>query len=573
MIVEAWAALGVQARDYRPMTSGGVPTDRVKRTLFTRIFDREIKAELQRAEVSHVIADEAARQLIAVSDRLDRTARWHKALRDAYYLLPKDERFLPDAVEGLFVPAWEESDSPNAPDEESAQEVIARLTLRTGNFSVFQIDRLLADPGVREDLERILDQAWDGAAEHEELGGADARDVQRQLAAFCADLVPVRDHFSTEVIEAWTRLSQDPRLPRSIGPRGIQLTLGASPAQPALDRAEDSAADEAHWSLAASAYRPLDDTLRGRLGKVLRKPPHPFDLTPTAWDGLERAARVSAQTFGLGSDAARSALTIGAFAYLGVTVDRRGNSGKLPPGAIAYLATCWRNAGAVSAQVARNGAVAFSDAQDFIENPHEYLVGRLWVRLSRTDYDGHMVATPAELWWHVVKALQSSANHVSELGMRIAREGMGFVSTDNLEHAGEEIQEEHDLRAGLSGEPRGSMSVVLRFGAARAGVQRVEAVVAAMTGRGVDATLEAEPADVWESWVLGVAALRAARRESEEGPFDASQARAVRTEEIGKLPTYAQAREQVRARRKSRQDRAQGVVEKPRGTETREEAS
>lgn len=572
VIFEAWAKLGADARGYQPMTRGGMPTDRLKRTLFTRIFDKVTKSELQRPEISDPVAAAVEQQVHSARERLDRTAGWHKALRDAYYRLPKDDRFLPDAVEGLFVAAWDEAEHPGEPVAESADAVIARLLLQTGDFSAFQLDRLLVDSEVRAELERIVDGAWeDVGTPPEVLGDADAREVRRELEDLCRDLVPERGRFSSQLADAWLRISQDPRIPQWTDASRLRLTLDSAPSRPALDGRSQLDEEQLHWTLAAIPYRPLDDTLRGRLGKVLKSPPFAFDLTPTAWDGLERAALVSAQAFSLGSAPARAALVVGAYAYMGVAVDRYGRTGALPRGAIAYLAKCWRSSAAVSAQLSRSGAAGFADAQDYVEDPYEYLIGRLWVRLSRTDYDGHTLSTPSELWWHLTEALRSSANHVSELAMRIAREGLGFAYVDADEKTAQGLEDERKPTTGRMDEPRDGLAVVLRHGMERAGIERVDGVVASMAGLNVETPEQSALADVWESWVLGAAANRVAQRESREGPFDAEHSSAVQAEEIARLPAYAQAREHVRARRVAACIRALRAAERERHEPTREE--
>lgn len=573
VVFEAWAKLGADARGYRPMTSGGMPTDRLKRTLFTRIFDKVTKSELQRPEISDPVAAVVKQQVRSVRAHLDRTARWHKALRDAYYRLPKDDQFLPDPVEGLFVPAWEEAQHTGRPVAKSADAVIARLSQRTGDFSTLQLDRLLADPEVRAELERIVDGAWEDAGTPlESLGDADAREVRRELEDLCRDLVPAQGRFSSQLADAWLRISQDPRIPQWTDASRLRLTLGSAPFRPALDGRSQLAEEQLHWTLAAIPYRPLDDTLRGRLGKVLKNPPFAFDLTPTAWDGLERAALVSAQAFALGGVQARAALVVGAYAYMGVAVDRRGLTGALPRGAIAYFAKRWRSSAAVSAQVARSGAAGFADAQDYVEDPYEYLIGRLWVRLSRTDYDGHTLTTPSELWWHLTEALWSSANHVSELAARIARESLGFVYVDAAdENTAQGLEDDRKPTTGRIDEPRGGVAVVLRHGIQRAGIERVDDVVASMAGLVVEMPEQSALAEIWESWALGAAASRVAQRELHEGPFDAERLSAVQAEEVARLPAYAQAREHVRGRRVAACIRALRAAERERHEPTREE--
>jgi len=570
---DAWAQLGSGAREYEPMSRGGLPTDRTRRTLFTRVFDESTKSELRRAEISDAVAAVVMRQIGEVRDRLERTALWHQALRDAYYRLPKAERFIKDPVEGLFAPAWDEAEHALPDGPGAADAVIARMREGAPGFSPIEVDRLLADPEVRAEFERLLDGVWADAHEpdaHEPDAPTDAerRGLTRELERFCADLVPTRGGFSDDVEEAWTRLAGDPTVMRWTTPARLGLATADPVRKPELIGGGE---ESGPLGLAVSAYRPLDDSLRGRLMKVLKNPPFAFDRTPSAREGLERAVTVSARPLGLGSASAAAALVVGAFAYAGVTLDRQGRSGRLPAGAIAYLAACWRNAQAVSAQVERSGAAGFVHAQDYIEDPHEYLIGRLWVRLSRTDYDGHDLASPSELWWHLTKALQSSANHVSELAARISREGLGFVSTDDESHIETEFVGSTDGMAapaapddraardpsgtdagtdvGGDAGTRSGFGEVLRHALGRVGSARVDEVIAAMAGLVVDAQAEDELPDVWESWVLGAAAARVAQRAARQGPFDVARAGAVRAAEIARLPTYAQAREQVRARR------------------------
>lgn len=564
----SWEQLGPDARSYARMTTNGIPTGRVVRTLFTRIFDAECKhaVGLPTVDDPRIVAS-VQTQVLQARDRLERVAHWHKSLRDAFYRLPKEDRFWTDPVERLFSHAWEEAGRGDIALSEHARahDALMRIAAKAAGFSAITVDRVLADPVSRADLQRSLEKAWDDA-DHARRGlqtdETQAAELEALVASLIRELVPRKRQHTAAAESVWATLKAADEVGKLKTAMQLALTDHDEVRPPSLVSSEETATDEDRSSLWVRPFRPLDASVRDRIGRILRNPPFPFELAPTAWDGLEIAVRVSAVPYGLGQISSRAALVIGARAYTGLAADLTGGTEKGRrdiDGAISYLARCWRASEGVASHLAAGGGVAYAPVRNFVDNPQEYALARLWVRFSRTDFDGHNIESVADLWWHIKEVVtKSAANHVKELTKRVARERLRFYDADSEDgqiaeekHAVKQwLQRDVDEEPHLTVQSTGSGKVfaaVISYAVRNAGRASVEEFLASHTGRAVASPDETALAERWEGWAMGASVERVRHPGKDDGPFESERSQARAVEQLEEFPTYAQVREWIRA--------------------------
>jgi hypothetical protein len=427
--------------EYSPMTNTttGMPTRRA-RTLFSRIFDAATNKALKQASSDDPqLPARVVEQLEAAYDTLERTARWHQALFGAHQSLAVQEQFLVDAAEKLVVAAWDAAAREPAPSDPTAlrleaDRMIATMRARTGDFTAHAVERLLGGPRAGgsagpADLIEVLDEAWESAhIEPQPMTDNGRRELDDLLLRFSEAIVPLPSESPAEkrLSEAraqslWEGIVADRRIDDLVTDVSLSLVKESPRRKPALREAEqEGIADDDE--LIRPSY-PLDHSIQYRIGRILKNAPNPFTGL-TAWNAVAIAARASAQPYGLAGGAARAALIFGRLAYSGVSADPddefRGPNrlvGRVARGAIGELSARWASHQRVRehlANIRRNAGYRELRAPmtAHLHDPLPYLLGRLWQRLSRTDFDRHEPSNAFDAWAHVKGALTSAGKNI-----------------------------------------------------------------------------------------------------------------------------------------------------------------
>lgn len=564
LLQRAWAQLGPEARDYPRITDeAGRPMPRARRTLFTRIFDPETKyAVLNSATIDDPRVEAAVlKQVADAAPRLERTVAWHRALRDAYYRLPRDSRFYPDPVERLLAPAWEQAEKALPPGRDDAavraDEVVAGLRDIEGPLTSASLRRVLADPGIVAAVEQRVAEAWI-TRDISIPDAATDRRLRAAAAALAAVIVPRSGTIPAEADKPWHELRTDTAtgavlirpLAHSTPETPIRPTYGLSnhlePTAPSVladPWTEDSAGEE---------FPVLDSSLQRRLQRILAGNKEGeearFPDSLTARGALDRAADLVALPLSLGSAGAHAVFLTATVAYTGLGAQNDHSGVDVPRGAARYLATRFRRAQGVAAVLEWEYGGFGSSVIDFVANPVAYALGRLWVRLARTDFDGREPDSAADAWGHILGAMTSTSKHVHALSKRITSRHVPSRDIDAvIDTAAEPIAaeptdaDEGSTPAGDSDRAWGpeSVRIVLRHATRVHGPSEVEGFLAALVGGTATDAEHAASAAVWEDWATGAALARA----------EASAGRTTFAQQVAALPSYAQVRARVRPRR------------------------
>lgn len=547
----AWEQLGPTVLAYRSLTDRtGLPSSRARRRLLTRMLDAHTKhALMTSASIDDPVIIEAVhREVMQHRDRLERLIPWHRALRKAYLELPGEQRFLEDTVGSLFPPAWDATYE-NEPADDAvrfsrARRIIADLAAEASPFSLVELDRLLADPSVVNEATAEIMRTWHDRPSH--TPAVDRSAVTSQLDELAALIVPARGEIAPGAVSLWRTLQTELGVQEFVTASALGLTEHADPSPPVI--VADNASRDDAW---VAPFRPLDASLRERLARILANAPHPWPESLTAASALDIAIRASTQHLGLAATESRAVFAVAARVYpsVGATKNQKDAA---PRGAATYLAVVWRRSEGVTAALERGYGGVHSTLLDFVANPLEYLIGRLWIRLSRTDYDGHIARGADELWEHLKQAVVSSTGHVKTLAQRIAREGFHTASR-GLDEA-REVMDNRAAIALVEAEERlehlgagSAFGAVINYAIRHDGLSTVSQYLSAMGGVVASRQLESELEGQWSSWVHAVALRRLRAVEGDGIGLDEDETRLQRA--IGELPAYSQARALIQARR------------------------
>lgn len=573
---DAWSRLHNGVRGYRSMTNpqSGMPSERVERTLFSRIFSSDVHSALKReTRIDTTVATQVMDALVEGGQTLRATAGWHRALNRAYqqYYRAGGERFLGgDAIEPLFVPAW---DLAREPQEGEPEEIAGRviLELSTGSYTWRRVQRALADPVFAAELNARLEELWatqNGVTAPAQPSAALMSNVKALLVELgrAKGLNGALEPAMIAVAEQrWTSVVTDPGADRAVAAQALGLTVLPVPERPQLTSEADDGTNTSPKSIGNLAFRALDESVQARLQRILTRSLAADDERLIA----RRAVELTAEAYGLADAPARLTLIVGALAFAGVTASAAGSNEATGSanGITEYFARRWRTSSAVRDKVRRPGD-HYSDTILYIENPLEYLLGRLWIRLYRTAFTGPSAALEAS-WMHIHGAFTTALKSVNTPTGKLVKSGFREEtvpavadddSDDSAPYSAEtvfRVDGRVEIDRMLASVATPSVQAILGRAARVHGAHAVEQLVSSIPNAvspNADASARARVTEIFERWVRELAIERLSGATGGERLASAAGAEreALLDRAVAALPSFDQFVVQSMARARAR---------------------